>query len=129
MRHQNWKLALIYGTTGFAIGFVFGALRQLVLIPALGEAAGRWVEFPLVAGAVCFVGYRLGRGMGYRPDTWLVGAGGVAVLLGIEAVFALGLMRQPLDTFLAAFDVSRGALFPFGLAAMALAPRFGWRAA
>ena len=127
MWHGNWKRALLYGLIAFGIGFVFGALREFMLIPLLGQAGGHWAEFPLVTGAICTVGYRLGAGMGRRPDAWLVGFGGVAVLLAVEAPFALGVMRQPVEVFLASFDISRGALFPFGLAAMAVAPRLGWR--
>jgi hypothetical protein len=70
----------------------------------------------------------LAGGSGFQPGTWTVGLGGVAVLLLIESGFALGLLRQPLDEYLASFDIRQGALFPIGLAAMALAPRFGWRA-
>jgi len=127
MRHGTWKLALIYGVEAFAIGFVFGVLREFVFRPLLGEPAAHWAEFPLVTGLVCALGYRMGRGIGYRPDTFLVGFGGVAVLLAVESAFAFGVLRQPLETFLASFDIRMGALFPFGLAAMALAPRFGWR--
>ena len=127
MRRAVWKLAFIYGIAAFGIGFVFGALREVVFLPWLGDPAAHWLEFPLVTGAICFLGYRFGRGIGFRPDTWGVGLGGVAVLLLIEAPFALAVMRQSLEMFLASFDVSRGALFPFGLAAMALAPRLGWQ--
>ena len=127
MRHGSWKLALLYGLGGFAIGFVFGALREMLLIPALGQAGGQLAEFPLVTGAICAFGYRLGTGIGWRPDTWLVGLGGVAVLLAVEAPFALYVMGQPVEVFLASFDILRGALFPYALAAMAVAPRLGWR--
>jgi len=127
MRHGNWKLALLYGLIAFGIGFVFGALRELVLIPLVGQAGGHWAEFPLVTGAICTVGYRIGAGMGWRPDTWVAGFGGAALLMAIEAAFAFWVMRQPVDIFLAGFDISKGALFPFGLAAMAVAPRVGWR--
>lgn len=127
MRHRTWKLALVYGAAAFVVGFIFGALRELVFMPWLGDPAAHWLEFPLVTGTICFLGYRFGRGIGFRPDTWTVGLGGVAVLLLIESGFALGLLRQPPDEYLASFDIRRGALFPIGLAAMALAPRFGWR--
>ncbi|KCZ48664.1 MULTISPECIES: hypothetical protein [unclassified Hyphomonas] len=127
MRHRTWKLALVYGAAAFVFGFFFGALRELVFMPWLGDPAAHWLEFPLVTSAICFLGYRSGRGIGFRTDTWTVGLGGVAVLLLIESGFALGLLRQPPDEYLASFDIRRGALFPIGLAAMALAPRFGWR--
>ncbi len=118
MWQRNWKSILIYGIGAFGIGFVFGALRELVLIPAFGERGGHWAEFPLVTAAICLFGYWLGS----RSGSILTGLGGVGVLLAIEAVFALGVLRQPLLEFLAGFDVTKGALLPFGLAAMAVAP-------
>ena len=60
MRHQSWKLAVIYGLEAFAIGFVFGALREFALKPLLGEPAAHWVEFPFVTGAICWLGSRFG---------------------------------------------------------------------
>jgi hypothetical protein len=127
-RHGTWKLALVYGAVAFVVGVLFGALRELVFMPWLGDPAAHWLEFPLVTSAICLLGYRFGQGIGFQPGTWTVGLGGVAVLLLIESGFAFGLLRQPLDEYLASFDIRQGALFPIGLAAMALAPRFGWRA-
>lgn len=131
MRHQSWNRAVIfstvYGIGAFAIGFVFGALRELALRPLLGEPGAHWAEFPFVTAAVCVLGYRLGQRIHKRAETFLIGLCGVGMLLLVEGAFALGLMRQPLDVFLAGFDIRRGALFPLGLIAMALAPRAGWR--
>ncbi len=33
---QVWRAILIYGTLAFAAGFVFGVIRELLLIPWLG---------------------------------------------------------------------------------------------
>ncbi len=120
-------LAIAYGVTAFAIGFAFGALRELVLIPVLGESLGRLAEFPLVTGVVLLLGLWVGRRAGSRMAALGVGAGATVLLIGIEFGFSQGLMQQSPAEFLAQFDVTRGALFPLGLLAMALAPVVGWR--
>ena len=49
---------------------------------------------------------------------------GVATLLVIEGIFALAILKQPLETYLQSFNLAAGSLFPIGLAIMALAPLF-----
>ena len=128
MRIPGFKTAVEYGVAAFCIGFAFGVLRQLLLIPWFGEPWGHWIEFPLVTGAVCMIGYWLGRGTESRTAAMLAGLAGVAILVGIESAFALGLLHQDVATYLASYDVRAGALFPFGLVMMAFAPVHGWRA-
>lgn len=121
-RTNPFLWSAIYGLVAFGIGFVFGALRQLVLIPQFGEFAGYLLEFPLVTGGVCWVGWWLARAktMTLRAAL-LIGIGGLAVLLIIESGFALGLAGMTAETY---FDQLNPAvsLFPYGLLAMALAP-------
>ena len=115
--------AALYGVVAFAIGFVFGALRQLVLIPWLGERAGHWAEFPLVTASIMAFGIWLSRRRGLGETTALLtGFGGVIALLAIESVFALGLMGMSVEAFLSTFNILEGALFPYGLVLMGLAP-------
>ncbi|MFN0262833.1 hypothetical protein ACKTEK_03045 [Tepidamorphus sp. 3E244] len=121
------QLGLLYGVLGFAAGFVFGALRELVLIPHLGERFGQQVEFPLVAGAVAIIGCWMARRFGERRSAaWLLGLGvlGVATLVAIESVFSLVILGRLLEDYLASYDLTAGSLFPVGLAIMALAPVF-----
>ena len=115
--------AAVYGLLSFLVGFVFGALRQLVLIPQFGERAGYWIEFPLVTGTVCTLGWWLGRKQaGTLAGAAGLGLGGVIVLLGFESTLALVFFGLSLKEYLSHFDITSGALFPFGLALMALAP-------
>lgn len=113
----------IYGLLAFVAGFAFGALRQLVLIPQFGERTGYWIEFPMVTGTVCTLGWWLGRKhAGSTLGAIGIGLGGTAGLLALESIFALGFSGMSPKAYLAQFDIMSGALFPFGLAMMILAP-------
>jgi hypothetical protein len=116
-----WGLA--YGGLGFAVGFVFGALRETVLIPAFGERAGHLLEFPLVTASVAAIGIWLGRRA--HVPALAVGLLGVLVLVALESTMALAIFRTSLADYLAQYDVTRGALFPAGLVVMAAAPWLG----
>ena len=115
----------LYGALGFAVGFAFGVLRQLVLIPAFGDRMGHLAEFPMVTLAACVIGIWIG-GKSAAPALAL-GVLGVAVLIVFESTMALGFMRLSLADYLAGYDLTRGALFPVGLLLMALAPALGRR--
>ncbi|MFN4024836.1 MAG: hypothetical protein ACK4MQ_08385 [Hyphomonas sp.] len=112
-----------YGALGFAAGFTFGALRELVLIPAMGERTGHLVEFPMVTLAACAIGLWIG----VKSHAPAIGIGliGVAVLIVFESTLALSIAGLSLADYLANYDVTRGSLFPIGLALMALAPLAG----
>lgn len=114
------KWSLTYGACGFAAGFMFGTLRELVLIPWLGDRAGHWAEFPLVTAIIAAIGFGIGR----RTDQPAlgIGLGGAVVLIVLESTLAMGVFQTSLQGYLAQYDVTRGALFPFGLLVMALAP-------
>jgi hypothetical protein len=115
--------ALAYGALGFAAGFAFGALRELLLIPAFGDRTGHLLEFPMVTGAGCAIGvWTGGRSKG---PAFAIGVLGVLVLLAFESTMALGFMRVSLADYLAGYGLTRGALLPVGLALMAFAPVIG----
>jgi len=114
---------LLFGSLSFAVGFAFGALRELVLIPALGERIGHLAEFPMVTLSACAIGVWAGRKA--AAPTLAIGLAGVAVLIAFESTIALGFMRISLADYLAGYDLTRGALFPIGLALMALSPLAG----
>lgn len=115
----------VYGALGFAAGFVFGALRQLVLIPVFGDRMGHLIEFPVVTLAACAIGLWIGART--TAPALAIGLLGVAILIAFESTMALGFMRVPLTDYLAGYDLTRGALFPIGLALMAAAPLLGRR--
>lgn len=119
-----------FGMAAFAIGFLFGALRQTLLIPALGERGGHLAEFPLVTGFVCLLGYWLGRRfMPHRTGAALLGLMGVMTLLVFDMILAFRFMGMSRAEFLSQFDLGRGALFPIGLVLMGASPVLGARRA
>lgn len=112
-----------YGALGFAAGFLFGALRELVLIPGMGERTGRLAEFPMVTLVACAIGLWIGAHA--KAPALGIGLIGVAVLIAFESTLALTFAGLSLADYLAHYDVTRGSLFPIGLALMALAPLLG----
>jgi hypothetical protein len=118
------RQGVFYGAIGFAIGFIFGTLRELVLIPWLGAEVGRWIEFPLVVGGVVIAARWLFAepSSGAWPARLTAGAIGVMVLVALESGLALGVLRMPVESYLAGYDITRGALFPLGLMIMLAAP-------
>jgi hypothetical protein len=91
-----FKAGLAYFATVFAVGFVLGALRVLVVVPRVGEMAGVLIELPimlLVSWVVC--GWLLNRfSVPYKPTLGvLMGAVAFALLMLAElwvSVFAFG---------------------------------------
>ncbi|MGE0231497.1 MAG: hypothetical protein AB7O39_06400 [Flavobacteriaceae bacterium] len=115
--------ALAYGVLGFCAGFVFGALRELLLIPRFGSDTGRYIEFPLMIAAIFLIALWLQRRLALRSaGLILAGVAGTLLLVAIEGAFAVLVMGQTMQDHVASYDISRGALFPLGLLLMALMP-------
>jgi hypothetical protein len=118
--------ALCYFVGVFALGFVAGTVRQLLLVPQMGEAVAVFLELPVMLGASWLLSrtlsehFRLGRAAGPR-----LLMGGLAFLLLMAAEFALGilLMGMPPDRLVGQWATLAGAaglggqllfaLFPF----------------
>ncbi|MBK8196795.1 MAG: hypothetical protein IPK75_00395 [Acidobacteria bacterium] len=125
MHHKLIRWSLAYGGGAFVIGFLFGALRELVLIPAFGARWGHLAEFPLVAGSVALLGILIARRA--SPPPLAIGFGGALVLVLLESTLAVGLLGVPVADYLRQYDLTRGELFPLGLLVMVLAPLLGRR--
>ena len=87
-----------------AAGFLLGAIRELVLIPAFGRSAGRLIEFPLMLSAVAIIAAAISRRRpagAAAPAKLAVGIIGVILLVAVESSFALGVLHRPLAEYLA----------------------------
>ena len=120
------KAGIIYGLLGFAAGFFFGAMREILFIPLFGDRAGHLIEFPMLLAAILLIASVVVRRTGIHTTSSAVVMGivGVSVLLAIESTFALAVVGQTTDEYLASFNVLKGELFPIGLVMMALASVF-----
>lgn len=119
--------SLLYGVSAFVCGFVFGAVRELLLRPRFGDTDAHLIEFPFVTSCVCVIGIYLIRWK--RVSSYVtaltMGVGGVTVVLLLESWLALHVMKIDVDDYLHSFDIRDGQLFPVGLLLMWLAPTLG----
>ncbi|MDP4593387.1 MAG: hypothetical protein NWT00_02330 [Beijerinckiaceae bacterium] len=118
------KAFLLYGGLAFGAGFVFGLLRELAFVRLAGRQAAHWIEFPLMLAAIGLIALYCVKRLHNRQTKYLLflGIAGTIVLLAIESGFTLYVMRVSLYQYLASFNIANGALFPFGLFFMSIAP-------
>ena len=114
------KAALFYVTSVFALGFVLGVARVVLIAPAIGELPAVCVEIPVLLIASWFICRHAIRRFSVASDSarrLVVGAAAFALLIGAEfclAIFALG--RAP-EKYFADLQTTSGIL---GLAAQIL---------
>jgi hypothetical protein len=106
---NGFKASVVYFAAVFSAGFVFGALRVLVLVPQVGERLAVLIELPFmltVSWFVCksIVG-RFSVSAAFGPRL-AMGSGAFALLMAAEAglsVFGFGrTLAQHLDSLLTA---------------------------
>ena len=101
-----------------------GALRDLVLTPALGDTLGRAVSSLtlslLILGLTVLLVKRLG--VDTRAGYLAVGAFWLVLTLLFEVSFALLVIGHPMDELMKDFDIFRGRLWLVVLAATFFAP-------
>ncbi|MHA7775006.1 hypothetical protein [Roseibium sp. M-1] len=105
--------ALVYAVTVFAIGFVLGAARVLVLARSIGAVGSVLVELPLILAASYFVARRVLRFWNVPARTMprlLMGGLALAALLTLEVTLSLTLFGNSLDQFFAHFQTPEGLL-------------------
>jgi hypothetical protein len=125
MRTSTVQAGLAYGAAIFALGFVFGMLRELVLAPAFGRTAVVWIEAPLLLLASWFAaGWLIRRfGVASRPIArLLMGAAAFALLMACEAGVAVYGFGRSLAMHLSGYLTARGALELLPQIAFALFP-------
>lgn len=121
--------ALIAWVLIIAAETVHGVLRQLLLIPVVGDLRARQIGV-LIGSAIIFaIAWVLARWIRARSLRAQLAVGAVWVLLTVGFEYALGrLLGLTTERMLADYDVARGGFMLFGLAFMFVAPVLAARA-
>jgi hypothetical protein len=107
------RAGLSYGLIVFALGFVLGTLRELVLAPRFGRDHIVWIEVPLILLAAWFVAGWLVRRMVNPPGALhclAVGAIAFSVLMLGELLVAVFGFGRSIGMHLATYWTAQGAL-------------------
>lgn len=113
-----------YFMTVFAVGFLLGTLRVLVLLPALGELTAVALETPVMLAACWFLcrwAVRRWQVPGEAASRLAMGALAFALLMGAEFLLATLLFGLSPGDWLAAMGSTAGVL---GLAGQVLFAMF-----
>jgi hypothetical protein len=107
---------------------VNGGVRDGVVVPRLGETAGRAISSAVLATLVLLVAWLTIAwiGPGSRREAWLLGA----LWLGLTLAFEFGaghyLMGKPWSELLLDYNVLRGRIWVLVLVATLVAPVLAW---
>ena len=101
-----------------------GALRDLVLIPRLGDPTARAISTILLCGLIVFVTWRSIGWIGphSRRDALLVAVLWVTLTLAFEFLAGHYLFGRPWDVLLEDYDITRGRIWILALVTTFLAP-------
>ena len=118
------RAGFFYFAIVFAIGFLLGTIRVLVLVPRMGELVSVLIEFPVILAASWIVCGRLIAGLRV-PGHWrfrlTMGAVAFALLMVAELVLSVSLLGNSPAEHLARYRSLHGAL---GLAGQILFAAF-----
>lgn len=111
------KAGLVYAVTVFAIGFLLGTARVLLLVPRVGSTIAVSVETPIILAASWYMSgiwmQRFMVGAEIRTRI-LVGAIAFVTLMVLEIALSIGLLHRSIGEYLAGLRSPAGAI---GLAA------------
>lgn len=117
------RFALAYWAGIFALGFLLGTLRVLLLAPHLGELAAVLMELPVMLGASWLWARRLLARHPLGPGrAFLAGVLAFCLLLASEAALALLAFGQRPGDWLGSLAMPAGALGLAGQAAFGAMP-------
>jgi hypothetical protein len=112
-----WVLMLL-------VAVVNGGVRQTLIIPRTGEAAGYAISTVTLCAAILVIAWLTIRWM--RPattrDTWRIGATWLALTLAFEFLAGHYLLGTPWRLLLADYDIFRGRIWVLVLITTATAP-------
>lgn len=102
---------------------VHGVLRQLLLMPLVGDLHARQIGVVIGSAIILAIAVWLGRWIGARTPRAQLAVGGVWVVLTVAFELGLGtLLGLTRERMLADYDPTAGGFMAFGLLFMWLAP-------
>jgi len=108
---------------------VHGVLRQLLLVPVVGDLRARQIGVLIGSAIILAIAWALARWLDARSLRAQLAVGAVWVSLTVCFEYALGrLLGLTAERMLADYDVARGGFMLFGLAFMLVAPVLAARA-
>jgi len=118
------KAAIAYWALVFALGFLLGSIRVLVLEPALGMLPATLIELPIMLGASWMVArWLLGRfGIAEPKHALAMGAIAFALLMGSEVLLTLIVFGDSVGEWIAGIGTPAGAIGLAGQVAFGLFP-------
>jgi hypothetical protein len=111
------KAGVAYAVTVFAIGFLLGTARVLLLAPRVGQTIAVSVEAPIILTASWYVSSVLMKRLAVGAEIStriLVGVVAFATLMILEIGLSISLFHRPMGEYLAGLRSPAGAI---GLAA------------
>jgi hypothetical protein len=107
------KAGAVYFLLLFALGWVLGPVRELVLAPRVGRAVALLVEAPVMIAAMALAARWVVRRFAFAPDPIPragIGATALVLLLAFELAGVRWVRELSLAEYLATFDWIGGAV-------------------
>ena len=119
--------AIVVWVLMLTIASANGAVRQAVLIPAIGDVAGRAISTIMLAALIALLTWVTIPWIRPRSngDAWTIGAVWVALTLAFEFLAGHYLFGTPWPTLLEDYNLLRGRIWILVLIVTAIAPRVG----
>jgi len=119
------RRSLVVWLMMLVVASVNGAIREALLIPAIGVIAGRAISTVALCVLVILLTWLSIRWIQPRSgrDAWIVGALWVALTLGFEFMAGHFLFGDPWSQLLEEYNVFRGRIWVLVLVTIAFAPR------
>jgi hypothetical protein len=119
------RRALVIWVVMLLVASVNGAIREALLIPMIGDVAGRAVSTLMLSGLVLLLTYLTIQWIHPRSghEAWTVGGLWVASTLAFEFLAGHFLFGNPWSQLLEDYNVFRGRIWILVLITIAVAPR------
>lgn len=123
--NQSIKAGSLYFALIFALGFLLGTFRVLILVPRLGELKAVVLELPIMLVAAWFIcrwlvhRYRV---PGTASARLVMGAVAFAWLMFAEVLLSVAIVRMPFELYVQRLLTSHGLLGLAGQGLFAIIP-------